>query len=75
MLILVKLLGSSALEWLRVLQLQNVDFEVDSKSVTDNVYGRRIMNSDFRAIINECCTLLVYDLVTFEFVIRFIRNQ
>lgn len=34
----------TALQWLRDLQLQNVDFEVDSKSVVDSVYGKRIMN-------------------------------
>lgn len=58
---------------MRDLQLQNLDFEMDSKLVVDSVYGKRIMNLDFGAIINDCCTLHVFDLVTSD--VRFIRRQ
>jgi len=30
------------LEWVRDLQLWNMDFEVDSKAVVDNIYGKQI---------------------------------
>jgi len=63
----------SALQWVRDLQLLNMDFETDSKTVVDSIYRNKQGVSDFNAIINECKDLLSSDLATFD--VRFIRRQ
>jgi ribonuclease HI len=63
----------SALQWVRDLQLLNMDFETDSKTVVDSIYGNKQGVSDFNAIINECRDLLSSDLATSD--VRFIRRQ
>lgn len=50
---------------MRDLQLHDVDFEMDSQTVVDSVYGKRNMNSDFGAINTDCRLLFASDLVTF----------
>jgi len=50
-----------------------MDFEVDSKTVVDNIYERRNIISDFGAFITNCRCLLATDLVTIH--VRFIRIQ
>jgi ribonuclease HI len=62
-----------ALQWVRDLQLLNMDFETDSKTVVDSIYGNKQWVSDFNAIINECRDLLSSDLATSD--VRFIRRQ
>jgi len=63
----------TALQWVRDLELHDVDFEMDSQTVVDSVYGKRNMNSEFGAIVTDCCHLLTSDLITFQ--VRFIRRQ
>ena len=63
----------SAMYWVCDLQLGIVDFELDSKTVVDSLYGSKSGISNFSAIINECRRLLASDLVTFD--VRFIRRQ
>ncbi|XP_039685651.1 uncharacterized protein [Medicago truncatula] len=63
----------SAMHWVRDLQLGIVDFELDSKSVVDSLYGSTSGVSNFSAIINDCRRLLASDLVTSN--VRFIRRQ
>jgi len=45
---------SFGLKWVRDLQLH----DMDSKTVVDNIYGRRNSISDFGVIINNCRRLL-----------------
>jgi hypothetical protein len=63
----------SAMYWVRDLQLGTVDFELDSKTVVDNLYGSESGISHFRAVINDRRRLLASDLVTSD--VRFIRRQ
>jgi len=44
----------TTMQLVRELQLQNMDFEADSKIVVDNIYGKRNGISDFGAIIGKC---------------------
>jgi len=63
----------SALQWVRDLQLVNMDFETDSKNVVDNIYDSKQGIYDFHAIINECRYLLSSDSITSD--VKFIRRQ
>jgi ribonuclease HI len=63
----------TALRWVKDLQLWNMDFEVDSKTVVDSIYGKQMGVSDFNAIINDCCHLLCTDLMNSD--VKFIRRQ
>lgn len=52
----------------------NMDFEVDSKTVIDNIYGKQLGVSDFNSIIQECPhTLLCTDLANSN--VNFIKRQ
>jgi len=42
-----------SMKWLRDLRLVDMNFEVDSKVVEDNIYGKKDSVSDFGAIIND----------------------
>lgn len=44
----------SALQWVRGLHLNNIDFDMDSKVLVDNIYGRTLDVLDFASIINNC---------------------
>jgi len=44
----------SAMYWVRDLQLGIVDFELDSKTVVDSLYGSKSDVSNFSAVINDC---------------------
>ena len=57
-----------AMEWVRDLQLVNMDFEVDSKTVVDNIYGERV-----GVIIRNCIHLLGSDLANSD--VKFIMRQ
>jgi hypothetical protein len=63
----------SAMYWVRDLQLGIVDFELDSKTVVDSLYGSKSGVSNFSALINDCRRLLASDLVTSD--VRFIQRQ
>jgi ribonuclease HI len=63
----------SAMYWVRDLQLGIVDFELDSKTVVDSIFGSKSGVSNFSAVINDCRRLLASDLVTSD--VRFIRRQ
>jgi len=52
----------SALQWARDLQLVNMDFKTDSKTIVDNIYGNMQGASDYSTIIDDCRHLLVFDL-------------
>jgi len=60
----------SAMYWVRDLQLGDVDFELDYRTVLDSLYGSKSGVSDFSAVINDCRRLLASDLVTSD--VRFI---
>jgi len=62
-----------AMVWVRDLHLWNMDFEVDSKTVVDYIYGKQIGVSDFSAIITHCVHLLCTDLMNSH--VSFIRRQ
>jgi len=62
-----------AMEWVRDLQLVNMDFEVDSKTVVDNIYGERVGVSEFSVIIRNCIHLLGSDLANSD--VKFIMRQ
>jgi len=62
-----------SMKWLRDLRLVDMNFEVDSKVVEDNIYGKKDSVSDFGAIINDCKRLLSMELVNLH--VRFIRRQ
>jgi len=57
----------------RGLQLWNMDFEVDSKTVVDKIYGKQIGVSDFSEITSKCAYLLSIDLMNSN--VKFIRRQ
>jgi len=50
-----------------------VDFELDSKTVVDSLYGNKCGASNFSAMINDCRRLLASDLETSD--VRFIQRQ
>lgn len=50
-----------------------MDYELDSKTVVDDIYGKRESSSDFDPIIKDCCHSLVIDLAISR--VRFIRRQ
>jgi len=62
-----------AMEWVRDLHLWNMDFEVDSKTVVDIVYGRNEGVSKFSEITNSCTRLLCTDLMNSH--VKFVRRQ
>jgi len=62
-----------AMHWVCDLQLGIVDFELDSKTVVDSLYGSKSIVSNFSAVINDCKRLLASDLITFN--VMFIRRQ
>jgi hypothetical protein len=43
----------SAMYWVRDLQLSIVDFELDSKTVVDSLYGSKSGVSNYSAVIND----------------------
>jgi len=49
-----------------------MNFEVDSKTVVDNIYGSRDNISNFGAIINDCKRLLGMELAYSN--VKFIRK-
>jgi len=61
-----------ALQWMKDLNLVNMDFETDSKVVADSIYKGDCV-SDFMAIIHICRHLLMTDLVNSN--VKFIRRQ
>jgi len=61
------------MEWVRDLQLVNMDFEVDFKMVVDNIYGEHVGVLEFSVIIRKRIYLLGYDLVNFD--VKFIKRQ
>jgi len=63
----------SALQWARDLQLVNMNFETDSKTVVDNIYGKMQSVSDYSAIINGCRRLIACDLPNFD--VKFIKRE
>ncbi|KEH28689.1 hypothetical protein MTR_4g010930 [Medicago truncatula] len=50
--------------WVRDLHIGIVDFELDSKTVVDSLYGSKSGVSNFSAVINDCRRMLASDLVT-----------
>jgi len=62
-----------AMEWVRDLHLWNMDFEVDSKTVVDNIYGKQTDVSDLSVIITHCVNLLCTDLMNSH--VKFIKRQ
>jgi len=62
-----------AMEWVKDLQLWNMDFEVDSKAVVDNIYGKYGGVSEFSEITNSCKLLLCTDLSNSH--VKFVRRQ
>lgn len=63
----------SALHWVCDLQFRTVDFEFDSKTMVDSLYGGKSGVSNYSAVIDDCRCLLTSDLVTSD--VRFIRRQ
>ena len=61
-----------AMRWVKDLNLVYMDFETDSKIVTDSIYKRDGV-SDFMAIIHDCRHLLMTDLANSD--VKFIRRQ
>jgi hypothetical protein len=55
------------------MQLGIVDFELDSKTVVDSLYGSKSGVSNYSAMINRYKRLLASDLATSN--VRFIRRQ
>jgi ribonuclease HI len=62
-----------AMEWVRDLHLVNMDFEVDSKTVADNIYRTQSGVSEFSVLISNCIHLLGTDLMNSD--VKFIRRQ
>jgi len=57
-----KVLGLlSPMQWVKDLNLVNIDFEMDSKVVADSIYGKDDV-SNFMTIINDCRHSLETDL-------------
>jgi len=62
-----------ALEWVRDLHKWNMDFEVDSKTMADNIYRSHESVSEFSEITNNYAHLLCTDLMNSD--VKFIRRQ
>jgi len=62
-----------AMEWVKDLQLLNMDFEVDFKMVVDNIYEKQFGVSEFSVIISKCVHLLDTYLTNSD--VKFIRRQ
>jgi len=62
-----------AMERVRDLHLWNMDFELDSKTIVDNISGKQTGVSDFGATITHCVHLLCTDLMNSH--VKFIRRQ
>jgi ribonuclease HI len=62
-----------ATEWARDLRLLNMDFEIDSKTVVDNIDGKQIGVSNFSVIISNRVHLLCTYLINSN--VSFIRRQ
>jgi len=60
-------------KWVRDLQLVDMDFEVDSKTVVNGIYGKKRNVLDFSVIINECRCILVTNLVNYH--VKFVRRK
>jgi len=60
----------SAMYWVRDLQLGDVDFELDYRTVVESLYRSKSGVSNFSAVINDYRRLLASDLVTSD--VRFI---
>ena len=63
----------TAMQWVKDLQLLNMDFEMDSKTVVDSVHGGSNGVSNYMAIINDCRHMLAIDLTNLD--LKFIRRQ
>jgi len=63
----------TAMQWVKDLHLLNMDFEMDSKTVVDSVYGESNDVSNYMAIINDCRHMLATDLANSD--LNFIRRQ
>jgi hypothetical protein len=62
------------MQWVRELHLPNTNFEMDSKTVVDNIYRNKDSKSDLGAIIKDCRRhLLNTDLLISR--VRFIMRQ
>jgi len=61
------------MEWVKDLQLVNMDFEVDSKTVADNIYRTQSGVSEFSVLISKGIHLLGTDLMNSD--VKFIRRQ
>lgn len=59
-----------ALTWARDLQLGIADFEFDSKTVVDNLFGSKHGVSNYNVVIIDCKHLIASDLVVSD--VRFI---
>jgi ribonuclease HI len=62
-----------AMEWVKDLRLVNMDFEVDSKTVADNIYITQSGVSEFSVLISKCIHLLGTDLMNSD--VKLIRRQ
>jgi hypothetical protein len=49
----------STLQWVRVLQLTNIDFELDAKVVVDKFHSSKIDLSELGDILKECRNIFV----------------
>jgi hypothetical protein len=63
----------TTMQWIIDLQLLNMDFEMDSKTVVDSVYGGSNGVSNYMAIINDCRHMLAIDLKNSD--LKFIRDK
>jgi len=63
----------TAMQWVKDLHLLNMDFEMDSKTVVDSVYGGSNGVSNYMAIINDCRHMLATDLANSD--LKFIQRQ
>jgi len=63
----------STLRWVHDLQLDIVEFEIDSKIVVDSLYDSKSGVPNYSVVINDCRRLLAFGLVTSD--VRFIRRQ
>lgn len=62
-----------ALQWVSDMQLDNIDFEVDSKTTKDGIYSGREDIYDLGNIITACRTLLLSKFVNSR--VEFVRRQ
>ncbi|KAK2369533.1 hypothetical protein QL285_082662 [Trifolium repens] len=62
-----------ALRWANELQIRDIDFEVDCKSVVGSLYNNKNYASYFGAIIRDCKSLLNTSLIYSH--VKFIRRQ